>query len=160
MDLLEATVYLCVIAVLLTVVYTIPYIFRAHLDDLKACGPRWLELTLKKGDARTRLFAPLETLEMGECDSKATYSRNWWMDENQFQLERRAIFSKVRHFSYPFRSMLTSRRLGFSLPTPQDFKNLGTTAHLRSRDSLSSSSWEKTDSYERSITSVVTVLMQ
>jgi len=160
MDLLEATVYLFAIAVLLAVVYIIPYLLTAHLNGSKACGPRWLESTLKKGDARTLLFAPLETLETEECGSKATYSHNWWMDENQFQLERRAIFSKVRHLLYLVCSMLTSRRLGFSLPTPQDFRKLETTAHLRSRDSLSSLSWEKTDSYERSITSVVTVLMQ
>lgn len=33
------------------------------------------------------------------CSSIRTHPRNWWIDEKTFQLERRAIFSKVSHLS-------------------------------------------------------------
>jgi hypothetical protein len=80
----------------------------------------------------------------------AASSKNWWRDEALFQLERRAIFSKVGLHILLGNKLLTSLRVGYLLHMRVDSRSLGTTVLSRFQDSRSLLYLEKIPSSELS----------
>lgn len=93
MRLLEAGLYTLVLAILLVSAYALPHFSIQNAGSKAASSTP--DSTESKG-VTTDNTSP-ETLEMEEphVELRRNYSGSWIVDDTNFQLERRAIFSKV-----------------------------------------------------------------
>lgn len=98
--LIEAGAYTIMLMIFLVTVYALPYLNLNKIIDRNA----WIVPKVPISQAMehgpgTQRTSP-ETLTAGyPTVRKVGYGRNWWIDEKTFQLERRAIFSKVWCFN-------------------------------------------------------------
>jgi hypothetical protein len=91
MAVLEASLYSAGIAIILASIYVLKF---CNIDISQLA----LHVAVKVGLRPQKLDIPEEIRTAKEEEEpKATeFSSGWWTDEKQFQLERRAVFSKVR----------------------------------------------------------------
>jgi hypothetical protein len=111
----EAGAYTLVLATLLGVAYALPHLNIKNGKSKSIClkpeGPGPLSSTEPRDQDSS-----LETVVAAGSTSVllAGSSQNWWIDEKTFQLERRAIFSKVWLF-IPKSLALTDVRVDMAL---------------------------------------------
>jgi hypothetical protein len=91
---IEASLYSAGIAILLASVYVLRFIrIENSLGKLVFLFPPWLGGRIGKYNLQAHVQVPLATAKEESVASE--YTSKWWTDQKQFDLERRAIFSKV-----------------------------------------------------------------
>ena len=99
MAVLGVSLYSAGIAILLGSVYAFKFIrIENYLTKLVLHLSAWLKIGPGKLDLQNQL--PIQTTKT--VPEASEYTSSWWTDEKQFQLERRAIFSKVGNFFLDF----------------------------------------------------------
>jgi hypothetical protein len=89
----DATLFSASIAIIFTSVYLLKFIrIENFLSKLCSCFPTWF------GNSKADLqhLDEVAIASPHEPSAPPTYTSSWWTGERHFQLERRAIFSKVR----------------------------------------------------------------
>jgi hypothetical protein len=87
-------VYSITVVFILFLVYHFPsHRFEKLFPKSNLFSRTWQE-TAPEVEPSTKKHAVVES--DAPSGSKQKYNKSWWSDEKQFQLERRAIFSKVR----------------------------------------------------------------
>src|SRR6266542_5209552 len=87
-------VYSTIIVFLLLLAYHFPYHRFEKLSPKSIIFSRTWHETAPEDKPSTKKYTVVES--DAPSASKQKYDKSWWSDEKQFQLERRAIFSKVR----------------------------------------------------------------
>lgn len=104
----DTTLYSASIVIVIASIYFLKYFHaESFLSKTLSKFPTWLGGNV--GKAGLQRFDPLAS-PLEECITPQ-YNSSWWTDEKQFQLERRAIFSKVRGSTSTTQTELVSFKL-------------------------------------------------